>query len=324
MSGSPDASASAELRSDQPAMISVVTTVYRSNQTIAEFLSRVIGVAAPLASEIEIIVVDDGSPDNSVEIVKDALRRDERLTLVVLSRNFGHHKAMLAGLDVAKGDLIFLIDSDLEEEPEHLPEMLAQMNRTASDVVYGVQNERKGNMVERLSGRIFYKLFNSLSEVDLPRNVATMRLMTRRYVDTLLRFRDRNPVFVPLCVLAGYPQVGYRFDKKSTSDTTYSLMRRFSLLLLALTSFTGRPLAMMFWASLAMSSIAFLFAASVVIRALVSDVQDGWSSLMATIVMFFSLNALFTGTIGLYVKIVIDEIKDRPRTIIQDIFRKEP
>jgi putative glycosyltransferase len=301
--------------------VSIVTTVYRSRPTIAEFLRRAIAAVESVTDSLEVVVVDDGSPDDSREIVRDIARRDERVTLVVLSRNFGHHRAMLAGLEVSRGDIVFLIDSDLEEAPEHFADMLSVMRQKASDVVYGVQNGRKGRSVEKLSGWLFYRVFNMLSEVDLPRNVATMRLMTRRYVDSLLRMGDRNPVFVPLSILTGYPQVAYRFDKKSSSETTYSLRRRFSLLLLALTSFTGRPLTLMFWASLFLSFAAFLFGAYIVLRALVGNVQDGWSSLMAAIVFFFSLNALFTGTIGLYVRVIMDEIKDRPRTIVQEIFR---
>lgn len=304
--------------------ISIVTTVYSSQATIAEFLKRALAAAAPFTSDLEIVVVNDGSPDRSADIVKDVARRDSRVALVTLSRNFGHHKALLTGLELAQGDLVFLVDSDLEEEPEHLSNMLSIMNKSGADVVYGAQPQRKGNTLERLSGWLFYQIFNRLSEVEMPRNVSTMRLMTRRYVNSFLRFRDRNPVFVPLSILAGYPQVEYCFSKKSSSETTYSFARRFSLLLLAVTSFTAKPLALMFWLSLALSTVGFLFGFFVVLRALFGQVQDGWSSLMAGIVFFFSLNALFTGIIGLYLKVIMDELKERPRTVIQEIFRKEP
>lgn len=300
-----------------------MTSIYRSEASIEEFLGRAADAVAPYASTLELIVVDDGSPDRSAEIVRNASDRDERVVLVRLSRNFGHHKALLAGLEIAEGELIFLLDSDLEEEPEHFAGMLASMRGAEADLVYGAQHERKGNWLERTSGKLFFDIFSWMSEITLPRNVSTIRLMTRRYLDSLLRLRDRNPVLAPLGVIAGYPQIEYRFAKKSSSETTYSLRRRFSMLLLAITSFTGRPLLLMFWGSLALSTAGFLYGLFVVVRASIGPVQDGWSSLMAAVVFFFSLNALFTGTLGLYVKLILDEVKDRPRVIVQEIYRKK-
>lgn len=319
--GSPRAPEKGERDGDRP-RLSIVTSIYRSDESIAEFLRRAIAVAAPHASTFELVVVDDGSPDRSAELVRKFADRDERVVLVQLSRNFGHHRALLAGLEIAEGDLIFLIDSDLEEEPENFGDMLAVMVETGADLVYGVQHERKGRWMERASGKLFFDIFGWLSEIRLPRNVTTMRLMTRRYLDSFLDFRDRNPVLAPLGVIAGYRQAEYRFEKKSSSETTYSLRRRFSMLLLAITSFTGRPLLLMFWMSLGLSAVSFLFGLFVVVRAATGPVQDGWSSLMAAVVFFFSLNALFTGTLGLYVKLILDEVKDRPRTVIQEIYRR--
>jgi putative glycosyltransferase len=304
------------------ALLSIVTTAYRSETTIAEFVARALQTAGPLADRIEIVVVDDGSPDRSAEIVRDLADGDEQIVLVQLSRNFGHHRALLTGLEHAEGDLVFLIDSDLEEAPENLPAMLELMRRERTDCVYGVQQVRRGGWLERVSGKLFYDLFGLLSEVELPRNVSTMRIMTRRYVASLLRFRDHNPVFVPLSLITGYRQSQYAFDKESASPTTYSLRRRLSLLLLAITSFSGRPLQLMFWMSLVLSSAGFLYGVYVVLRALTGTVQDGWSSLMAAVLFFFSLNALFTGVIGLYVKLIMEEVKDRPRTIVLEVYRK--
>lgn len=304
--------------------LSIVTSTYRSEGTIEAFLQRVLTVAPSLADCVELVVVDDGSPDRSAEIVRSFADRDSRIVLVQLSRNFGHHRALITGLEHAQGDVVYLIDSDLEEEPEHLTDMLRSMRKEEADVVYGVQRARRGDLIERVSGQIFYSAFSLLSEVDLPRNVATMRVMTRRYVRSFLQFRDRNPVLVPLGLLAGYRQVAYQFEKKSSSETTYSIPRRFSLLLLALTSFSGRPLLLIFWMSLFLSVASFLYGLFVIVRALTGVVQDGWSSLMAATVFFFSLNALLIGTLGLYIKLILEEVKDRPRTVVQEVYRKTP
>lgn len=300
--------------------LSIVTTLYKSQSTIAEFIQRALAAAESASSSVEMIVVDDGSPDDSAAIVRSIIDRDPRVRLVQLSRNFGHHRAMLAGLEQACGQRVFLIDCDLEEAPELSIEMIATLERNPVDCLYGVQIGRKGGAIERISGRAFYWLFGALSEVNIPQNVSTLRLMSRRYVDSLLLFRDRNPVFVPLSLLAGYPQAPFLFSKNDTSKTTYSLRKRISLLVLAITTFSGRPLQFMFAASVVLSLLGLTYGTYVVVRSLTGTVQDGWSSLMAVVVFFFSLNAMFTGLIGLYIKQVLEEVKDRPRAVVQEIY----
>jgi putative glycosyltransferase len=300
--------------------LSIVTTLYRSRETIEEFIRRAVAAAEAVTDDIEVVIVDDGSPDDSAAIVRRSVDADPRILLVELSRNFGHHRAMLTGLEHASGDLVFLIDSDLEEPPELLSEMANVLREKSVDCIYGLQRKRKGGYVERVSGRLFYWLFRTLSDVGIPENVSTMRLMTRRYVASLLRFRDKNPVFVPLSILAGYRQAPFEFIKSSTSETTYSFGRRIALMVLAITTFSARPLMLMLFFSLILAASGFLYGSYVVLSALTGPVQDGWSSLMAVVVFFFSLNAVFTGLIGLYVKQILEEVKDRPRSIVQEIY----
>ena len=308
-------------RGDTP-KLSIVTTAFRSEDCISEFLRRALAAASAIDEKVELIVVDDGSPDRAAEIVREAVDRDPRIVLVQLSRNFGHHKALIAGLEVSRGDIIFVIDSDLEEEPENIKTMYDLMKAENTDVVLSIQKVRKGGRIERLTGRLFYWIFSKLSEVNLPRNVSTMQLMTRRYLKSFLLFRDRNPVFVPLGLLTGYKRSLHEFEKGSRKRTTYSFRRRLSLLMLAVTSFTARPLFLVFWFSTILSLSGFLFGAFVIVRALFGPVQDGWTSIIAAIVFFSSVNAFFTGVVGLYIKLILDEVKDRPRSIVQEIYRR--
>ena len=162
--------------------LSVVTTLYYSAPHLEEFHARVSRAAAALCPEYEILFVNDGSPDTSLDVALGLFRRDPHVRIVDLSRNFGHHKAMMTGLEHARGDLIFLIDSDLEEAPELLEAFLGTMRETSADVVYGVQQTRRGGPTERFTGWLFFKLFNLLSDSPIPPNVLTVRLMTRRYV----------------------------------------------------------------------------------------------------------------------------------------------
>jgi hypothetical protein len=152
--------------------LSIVTTLYYSSPYLEEFYARTCAAAEQITDDYEIILVNDGSPDDSLDVALSLFERDDRVKVVDLSRNFGHHKAVMTGLAHARGDLVFKIDCDLEEEPELLGEFYAEMIKDPSvDVVYGVQQRRKGGPFERLSGSLFYRLFNLLSDHPVPSNL---------------------------------------------------------------------------------------------------------------------------------------------------------
>src|SRR3954462_9074944 len=151
--------------------LSIVSTLYRSSATIDEFYRRAIAAAEGLSKNFELVLVNDGSPDDSRERALALHAADPRVVIVDLSRNYGHHKAMMTGLTHARGDLVFLIDSDLEEEPELLPVFADALRAADADVVYGVQHRRRGHLVERVSGWLFFGIFNALSETSIPANV---------------------------------------------------------------------------------------------------------------------------------------------------------
>src|SRR5690606_17924878 len=188
-------------------VLSVVATLYNSAAHLAEFHRRASATAQDLAGEdYEIVLVNDGSPDASGALAQDLVRTDPRTVLVDLSRNFGHHKAMMTGLAQACGDRVFLIDSDLEEEPEWLGPFAATMAKTGADVVFGVQERRKGGFFERWSGDLFYRLFHLLTGIDIPRNMVTARLMSRRYVNALIRHEEREVFMAGLWHITGFDQ----------------------------------------------------------------------------------------------------------------------
>src|ERR1051325_4406526 len=172
--------------------LSIVTTLYRSAPYIGEFCRRAGEAAARITDDYEIVLVNDGSPDDSLAVAVAAYERDPHIRVIDLSRNFGHHRAMMTGLAHARGDRVFLLDADLEQQPELLPQFAAEMERSGADVVYGVQSKRTGGLGERVIGSLYYKLFNFLSSTEIPANIVTMRLMTRRYVAALVRHRERE------------------------------------------------------------------------------------------------------------------------------------
>ena len=238
--------------------LSVVTTLYCSAPHLEEFYRRASAAAETITTDYEIVFVHDGSPDDSLSIARELFERDPRVRVVDLARNFGHHKAMMTGLRHARGTLVFLIDSDLEEDPELLTAFAATLGAAAADVdvVYGVQEERRGGWFERWSGRIFFRLFNLMSDHPIPENLLTVRLMTRRYVSALLSHGEREMVISGLWLLTGFRQMPIAVRKHSRSTTTYSLRRKIALLVNSVTSFSSRPLVFIFYLGVAIGAIA--------------------------------------------------------------------
>ena len=173
--------------------LTIVTTLYRSVPYIYEFYQRMSNAAGKVTKDYEIVFINDGSDDESLEKAVEIHRNDHKVKVVDLSRNFGHHKAIMAGLSQAKGENVFLIDCDLEEDPELLEMLYMKLNEAEdADVVYGIQRFRKGGFVEKKGGELFYKLFNRLSGLSLQQNPLTIRNMTRRYVNALLAHEEEE------------------------------------------------------------------------------------------------------------------------------------
>ena len=243
--------------------LSIVATLYQSADYIEEFYSRASAAAISLVGEnYEIVLVNDGSPDNSLDIAISLTERDHHVVLVDLSRNFGHHKAMMTGLAHANGEKVFLIDSDLEEEPEYLTSFSEQLQQQSCDVVYGVQEQRKGGWFERWSGRWFYRFFQALTGLALPENIITARLMTRRYVDALLLHEEREVFMAGLWHITGFNQQAQTVKKGSTSQTTYTFRRKMSVLVNSVTSFSNAPLVGIFYIGISISFFSFVFSSS--------------------------------------------------------------
>lgn len=306
--------------------LSIVATLYRSEPYIAEFHRRVTSAARQLVGDdYEIVLVNDGSPDNSLAGAIQLSNSDSHVSVLDLSRNFGHHKAMMTGLDNTHGERVFLIDSDLEESPEWMLTFAAQMTAQSNDVVFGVQPKRKGNMFERISGALFYKLFRLLTGINQPNNIVTARLMSRRYVDALLLHKERELNIGGLWILTGFSQSQQVVNKLSTSPTTYSLTRKFSHLVNAITSFSSLPLVFTFYAGLAISASALVYIALLVVRYLfIAAPPDGYTSIIASIWLFSGLIIFFMGVQGIYISKIFSESKQRPQTIVRHIYRSSP
>lgn len=306
--------------------LSIVATLYHSAEYIAEFHRRASAAAfALVGDDYEIVLVNDGSPDDSLERAIALTERDPRVVVIDLSRNFGHHKAMMTGLTSSVGELVFLIDSDLEESPEWLADFAAQMHAESSDAVYGVQARRKGNGFEKLTGALFYRLFRVLTGIAQPNNITTVRLMSRRYVDALLLHQERELNIGGLWVITGFKQSQRVVLKQSTSPTTYSLSNKFGHLVNSITSFSSLPLVFTFYAGLLISTSATFYIAYLIMRYFfVASPPDGYTSIVASTWLFSGLIIFFLGVQGIYISKIFSEVKQRPYTIIRRIYRALP
>jgi putative glycosyltransferase len=318
-------------------LISVVTTLYRSSPHLEEFYRRTLEAVRSATgnegADVELIFVDDGSPDDSAFKVREFLHRPTPAALVELSRNFGHHRAILTGLSFARGDLIFLIDCDLEEPPELFGEMLRTLERTRSepapaDVVYAVPHRRKGGLFEQVSGEIFYRLFNSLSDVQIPNNWMICRLMTARYVRALLSHHERELFLGGLFGITGFRQVAITAEKRHKGSTTWTLRRKLKVALQAVTAFSARPLWLLAGIGSLISAASAIAILYMIVRVALLGMpyQAGWASTMVTISFFGGLNLLAIGIVGLYVAQVFAEVKGRP-CIVKDVqanFARDP
>jgi putative glycosyltransferase len=302
--------------------LSIVATLYQSSAYIQEFHRRVSVVASQLVGDdYEIVLVNDGSPDNSLELAVKLTESDSHVVVVDLSRNFGHHKAMMTGLNHTVGECVFLIDSDLEEEPECLISFAQQMNSQSCDVVYGVQEQRKGGWFERWSGRWFYRFFKALTGLALPENIVTARLMNRRYVDALLRHEEREVFMAGLWHTTGFDQRPQILNKHSTSESTYTLSRKMSLLVNSVTSFSNAPLVAIFYIGIFISLVAVLYIGYLTTHwAFLESPLSGWTSVMASIWLIGGMIISFIGVVGIYLSKIYSETKQRPYTIVRQIY----
>lgn len=305
--------------------LSIVTTLYRSRAYLHEFHQRASAAARAFApGDFEIVIVNDGSPDDSLELAIDIARQEPHVVVVDLSRNFGHHKAMMTGLAHASGDFVFLIDSDLEESPEWLGDFAATLAEQQCDVVYGVQEQRKGGWFERISGQWFWSLFNALTDMTLPANIVTARLMTRRYVDALLQHQEREVFMAGLWHITGFGQVAKTVRKLSNATSTYTFRKKVSLLVNSITAFSNTPLIGIFYLGLGISVLAGAYVLWLLVHWLFFNrPPSGWTSVMASIWLIGGLLMSCVGVIGIYLSKIFSETKRRPYTIVRQVYRRE-
>jgi len=306
--------------------LSIVTCMFHSAPYIEEFYNRISKAAQKITDNYEIIFVNDGSPDNSLEIAVSLFEQDEKVKVIDLSKNFQHHKAAMTGLKHASGSLVFGISCDLEEAPELLSTFYREIKKNPdADVIYGVQETRKGGVFERISGSLFYSLFNMLSSDPIVPNRTSASISTRRYVQSLVQHKEREVFLGGLAIITGYNQVPITVKKVSKGSSTYTLRRKIALFVNAITSFSNKPLIYIFYLGCIISLLSSVSGFYLILRKLIfGGVLLGWSSVMASMWFLGGVTIFCLGILGIYFSKIFIEVKQRPYTIIKKFYKREP
>lgn len=299
---------------------SVVSTLFKSSKHIIEFIDTVNEVMQGFNADYELILVDDGSPDDSYDKCKKLGRPN--LKLIKFSRNFGHHRAIYAGLEHAKGEIIFLIDSDLEENPKDFSKLFREIEADENlFCVYGINNSKKSKIYEFFSKK-YYQLFNILSEKALQeRNLMTLRIMKKEFVDAFLKHKDKNLILAPVMSLSGYSIKGINLNKQSSKGSTYSIFDRYNIFINGILSFSSKPLYFVFYSGISITFLSFFFLLYTLFLKVFGEVSiDGWTSLIISIWLIGGIISTFLGIISIYINYIFLEVKDRPLYIVQESY----
>ncbi|MES2503661.1 MAG: glycosyltransferase family 2 protein [Myxococcota bacterium] len=304
--------------------LSIVSTLYKSESYVAEFCERCELAAQSLVGDsYEIILVNDGSPDRSLSLALKAQKTLSNLVVLDLSRNFGHHKAIMAGLHESSGDKIFMIDCDLEVAPESLIDFWNSFEHDASADVIVATVESKGNsFFKGLLSNAFYFIYNKLVDLKLDNKELATRLMNRSYLDALLQYPEYELYLGGLLHDVGFKQVNILVSRTSNKVSSYSLKKRVDLALTALFSFSSKPSLYIFYSGIFFSAISVGYSAFIISQKLISGRPLlGWTSLMAAICVIGGITISSIGIIGIYTSKIFFEVKNRPLYHIKKIYR---
>jgi glycosyltransferase involved in cell wall biosynthesis len=302
-------------------MLSVVAPVYNERETLAELHRRVTAAVEPLGS-YEILLVDDGSRDGSWDVLLELAAGDSRLRLVRLSRNFGHQAALSAGLDAARGDAVVLMDADLQDPPEVIPQLVAKW-REGYDVVYAVRGDREGEPRLRLASiSLFYRILRLITPTDIPENAGDFRLLSRRAADAISAMPERARFLRGMTSWIGYRQTGvpYTRDARYAGESKYPLPKLLRLALDGITSFSTAPIKLV--TALGFALVLFcagVLAWTVYVRFFTAHHPQGWTSVIAVVLLLGGVQLLSLGVIGQYVARIFDETKQRPLYLIDEV-----
>ena len=299
---------------------SVVAPVYNESATLPHFYQRVTAVMGELADPYELILVDDGSRDNSLEAMRCLRAEDQRVKVLSFSRNFGHQIAISAGIDAAKGDAVIVIDSDLQDPPEVITELVAAW-KSGYEVVYAVRTGRKGETRFKLAtAKLFYRLLSRIAAVDIPHDTGDFRLMDRRAALAMRGLREHHRFMRGLSSWIGYRQTGvpYVREERYAGNTSYPFRKMLKLAIDAMTSFSYLPLQLATTFGFSIAGLSVLGIILTIILRLANRTVAGQATTLVAVLFLGGIQLIFLGVIGEYLGRIYDEVKGRPLYLIRE------
>lgn len=299
---------------------SIVVPVYNEEKVVSASYQRLKAVMDGVGEEYEIIFVNDGSRDQTGPLVRELCRQDQRVKLIEFSRNFGHQLAITAGMDHAQGEAVVVIDADLQDPPEVIPEMIAKW-KEGYDVVYGRRLKREGEtFFKKFTAKVFYRFLRRMTDVDIPVDTGDFRLIDRKVCDALKEVGERNRYVRGLISWLGFNQVAvyYQRHKRFAGETKYPLKKMMKFAFDAVTSFSNKPLKLASLTGVVLSGVSFLYLLVVVyLRLFTARTVQGWASILAVNLFFNGVILVTLGVIGEYIGRIFDEAKGRPLYVVK-------
>jgi len=301
---------------------SVVVPAYNEELVVLESYKRLKKVMDGLNESYEMIFINDGSRDRTADIINDICREDPNIKMLDFSRNFGHQTAITAGMDYASGSAIVVIDADLQDPPEVIPQMIEKW-KEGYDVIYGKRAVRIGDsFFKKFTAKVFYRLLRKMTDVDIPVDTGDFRLIDRKVCDALKKVNERNRYVRGIISWLGFRQTGVEFarDKRFAGETKYPLKKMFKFAFDAITSFSYKPLKLASYAGFLISMISFIYLIAVLSQKLfIGRTVAGWASIVAVNLFFNGIILIILGIIGEYIGRIYDEAKGRPLYIIRQL-----
>ena len=301
-------------------MISIVTSTFNSSKDIELFFEKIENQIKIINQQYEIIVVDDGSTDNTVEILKEYTAKNNQLKIIELSNNFGQIAAIFCGLEHSNGDQIFITDSDIEENDDNLVRFYNEYKRdTSYDMIYGVINNRDGySYISKFLTKIFNNIIYIITNRKIDKDQSWTRIISKRLSKELLKFKEVESYPAGLFNLVGFKQKKLNINKKYKGYSSYSLLKKLKLALNIFTNFSSFPLIFICLLGLTISILSFVFILIIFFAKLFVGFSSGWASLIIFIGFIGGINIFSIGVVGIYVSRIFNQVKERPQYIIKE------